>query len=334
MLERTSRNRMSRKAIIVMLALGQDLSQKVFNRLEENEIRKLAQASAGLGDVSEEEMSLALIDFKRAFSDELVSQDSAGGMFRILVEKVFGQDRARNLLGAELAEDPFELCSRVDPEVLAKVLQQEHPQTTAMVLASLNSEQAGDVLEFFESDEVSDIIYRMGNLKQVQEDVIREVGDTVAAELAAKGSGQLRDSFDPLTTAVEVVKHLPQNDLESMFEKLESVDQEFADDLRSKMFLFDDLEKLDTRSMQRLLREIDGQLLTVALRGASDEVTEIIFNSMSQRAAEMLRDDLEAMGPVRLQDVQQAQQSIIDVAFRLEAEGIIVLPRGGAVELV
>jgi flagellar motor switch protein FliG len=174
----------------------------------------------------------------------------------------------------------------------------------------------------------------MGNLKQVQEDVIREVGDTVAAELAAKGTGQLRDSFDPLTTAVEVVKHLPQNDLEAMFDKLESVDEEFADELRSKMFLFDDLEKLDTRSMQRLLREVDGQLLTIALRGASDEVTEIIFASMSTRAAEMLRDDLEAMGPVRLQDVQQAQQSIVDVAFRLEAEGIIVLPRGGAVELV
>jgi flagellar motor switch protein FliG len=195
-------------------------------------------------------------------------------------------------------------------------------------LDGIDPKRSSEVLSKFDPDLVPDIVYRMAHLKGVSEEVRQEIGDTFAAELRAMNVAQEEPGNADQKT-IQVLKSMKPDASKSVLESLEAVDLEFARELKAKLFTFDDLTALDSRSMQRLLRELDSKQLAVAMKGASDGISNLVFSSMSSRAADMLRDDIDAMGPVRLADVEAAQKSIVDAAMRLEEEGVLTLPRGG-----
>jgi flagellar motor switch protein FliG len=217
----------------------------------------------------------------------------------------------------------------VEPDDLAEILLREHPQTTAVVLASIDEDQAGGVLDEFEPEYAADVVYRMARLGHPSEEIKRDISKSLSSELANLAANASAPDDDPEEATVAVLKTMGQDVTDRLFDVLEARDAEFAREMRGKMFSFADLEALDSRSMQRLLREVDSSSLARAMKGAEDSLQELIFASMSSRAAEMLRDDLEAMGPMRITEVEEAQEAVVEVAMRLEDEGVLAIPRGG-----
>jgi flagellar motor switch protein FliG len=318
-----------RRAAILILALGDELAREIFTRLSEEEIRHLGRTAARLDNVTQGEVVEVLKSFRESFRGESIPRDGAGTQFQLMVETALGEDRARDLLVDDVIQDPFDAFHDADAAVIAMVLSGEHPQTVAIVLAELEAAKTGEVLQRFDSDFVSDVVYRMAHLGNISDEVKRDIGKTLAEDLAALNVEGRVDEDEREQATVDVIKALPRPMSDEVFEAWEARDAEFAKELRGKIFTFDDLAALDGRSMQRLLREVDTKTLAPALRGASDEISELIFNSMSQRAAEMLRDDIDAMGPTRVADVEVAQKAIMQVAMKLEEDGVIAIPRGG-----
>lgn len=325
-----------RKAAILILALGDELAREVFKRLGEEEIRKLGQAASQLENITPQEVLEVLRDFQDTFGGGHVPQRGAGSVFQVMVERAIGTERARVLLAASVDEEPFAFLDRVDPRTTGAVLEQEHPQTVAIVLAHIEPERSAKLLEGFESEAASEIIFRMSHLGTISEDVLRDIGTTLREEFEAMSAFDEAEAepIDGQSKAIEILKRLDQERSDELVDFISDTDFAFAQDLRSKLFVFEDLIALDPRTMQRLLREVDTKNLSIALKGASQEIQEAFFGAMSSRAAEMLKDDMEASGPMRLTDVENAQRTILDVAMRLESEGIIVLPRGGGDGLV
>lgn len=319
----------ARKAAIFVLTVGDEVARELFTRLSEDEIRYLGDVAQRLENVTPAEVAEVLLEFRQYFQGGHIPKKGVGGVFQLMIERALGEDRAKNLFSPKRRlDDPFELCNAIDTSLLAKLLENEHPQTTAVILDGIDPKRSSEVLAKFDAEMVPDIVYRMAHLKGVSEEVRQEIGDTFAAELRAMNLGQEEpESSDQKT--VQVLKSMKPDVSKSVLESLEAVDIEFARELKAKLFTFDDLTALDSRSMQRLLRELDSKQLAVAMKGASDGISSLVFSSMSSRAADMLRDDIDAMGPVRLADVEAAQKSIVDAAMRLEEEGVLTLPRGG-----
>lgn len=319
----------ARKAAIFVLTVGDEVARELFTRLSEDEIRYLGDVAQRLENVTPHEVAEVLKEFQQYFKGGHIPKKGVGGVFQLMIERALGEDRAKNLFSPRRRlDDPFELCNTIDPDLMAGLLEGEHPQTAAVILDGIDPKHASLVLSKFNPDAVPDIVYRMAHLKGVSDEVRQEIGDTFAAELRAMNLGGEEESKSDLRT-IQVLKAMSPNASKAVLDSLEQVDGAFARELRGKLFTFDDLVALDSRSMQRLLRELDSKQLAVAMKGASDNVTNLIYGSMSSRAADMLRDDIESMGPIRLADVEAAQKSIVDAAMRLEEEGVITLPRGG-----
>jgi flagellar motor switch protein FliG len=324
-----------RRAAILVLVLGTDAAREVFQRLSEREMRQLAIAAKELQGVTRDEVEAVLKAFVRSFRGTEIPSEGAGTVFEVLMERALGSERVQALLEPDAAtKDPYQVCSNASPDLLAGLLRNEHPQTIAIVLASLPAHQAGAILELMGPELTSEVIYRLATLSDVPDDIRLDVGETLAAELTAMGSTKRGVQIDGTSIAVEITKSLSGEFSDEVLELLEDADEDFANGIRSKLFVFDDLAMLDARTMQRLLREVDSKQLMVALKGTPPDVQDSVFGAMSSRAAEMLREDMEASPPVRIKDVEDAQAAVIEVAFRLENEGAITLPRGGAGEMV
>lgn len=323
-----------RKAAILVLVLGSELAAQVFQRLSEREIKRLAAAARQLDGVTRDEVEEVLRSYVRSFRGTEIPGQGAGTVFEVLMERALGSERVQQLLAPEERHDPFEACSTASPDLLAGLLRNEHPQTVAIVLSSLPASKAGAILELLGPETSSDVLFRLANLSDVPEDIRSDVGETLAAELSAMGTTNAAPTLDGTSIAVEITKTLSGEFSDEVLDLMEEADEDFANGIRSKLFVFDDLAMLDARTMQRLLREVDSKQLMVALKGTPPDVQDSVFGAMSSRAAEMLKEDMEASPPVRIKDVEEAQTAIIEVAFRLENEGAITLPRGGAGEMV
>ena len=324
-----------RKAAILMLALGDELAREIFKRLSEEEIRKLGFAASQLDNVSATEVIEVFKEFTETFKGGHVPEMGAGGVFHIMVERALGTDRARALLQAPTNEDPFDFCNAVDPRAVATILGREHPQTVAIVMASIEPQIAAEILNNFDTEQSAEIIFRMAHLGNIHEDVMRDISATLREEFEAMGSFETSsEGVDGEAVAVNILKNMKQECTDDLILELSGTDEAFAKHLRSKLFIFEDLGQLDPRTMQRLLREVDSKLLSVALKGADTPLQDAFFGAMSSRASEMLRDDMEAGGPMRVADVETAQGDIVEIAMQLETDGLIVLPRGGGDGLV
>lgn len=325
-----------RKAAILLLTLGPEKAAKVLRNMDESEIEELTLELANVGKISDEERKEVL----KEFGDLVKAKDfiTEGGVAyaKEILEKALGPDKALEIidrLTSNLQVKPFEFIKRADPVQLANMLQNEHPQTIALVVCYLDPKTASAIVRALPENLRPEVIKRIALLDRATPEIVREVERVLERKVAAFATAQF-SQVGGLETVVDIMNTIDRTTEREILEKLSEQDPELAEEIRKHLFVFEDLMKLDDRSIQVILREIDTRDLALALKGATDELKEKIFKNMSKRAASLLKDELDYMGPVRVKDVEAAQQKIVEVVRRLEEAGEIVIARGGGEELI
>lgn len=316
------------KGAILMLALGEEGATEVMKYLSPREVQKLSEAMTTMKSISQEEVEAVLSDFcEIADSSSLLGLDSSEYL-RTVLTKALGDDKASSLLNRILGgsgdASGIESLKWMDPASVADLIRNEHPQIIATILVHLEHDQACDVLSLFPERLRNDVLLRIATLDGVQPAALRELND-VLTRLLSGNESMKKQSMGGIKTAAEILNFM-SGDLEaSAMEAFKNYDPDMAQKVMDQMFVFDNIIDIDDRGIQLLLREVQSETLIIALKSATQELREKIFKNMSQRAAEMLREDLEAKGPVRLSEVEEKQKEILQIARRLADEGQIVL---------
>ncbi len=317
----------TQRAAAVLLGLGPDLAASVFQHLDESSVRSIAVGAKHLKKTPN-----AVPQALGAFVDSLdsVGGDSAAGdgLLRDVASQVLGADLVRRAFDGvappPLADEVLGPVALADPEALAMILSREQPQTCALVLGAMEPQRAGLVLKMIPEMQRPQILRRLATLEAVAPEVLREVGAALAAELKQAVSSGMR-RFDGKGAAIELLRRTPAAQQTEAVQEIEKDDPELAAELRTKLFTFTDLYNLSDRDVQTFLREVDTARLSVALKGAAVNVRDKILKNMSSRAAQMLADDIAAMGPVKLADVELAQGELVKIAFTLAEQGRITV---------
>jgi flagellar motor switch protein FliG len=321
----------ARRAAAVLLGLGPEVAGAVFRHLGEDEVRRIARGARELRSAREPEaVPAALSSFVEAF--ERLGTDVAAGdeLLREVAARALGPDVVRRAFdGVKPPPEPDEVLGPVaqaDPEALAMVLAREQPQTVALVLSAIDPDRSAAVMEHLPEEMRPAILRRMATVESVAPEVLREVGQALSQELKALVAGGMR-AVDGKAVALRILRQTPSTQQGEIVEEIEKDDPALAAELRSRLFTFDDILLIPDRDVQTLLRELDMSQLTVALRGATLEVKEKFLRNLSTRAAQLLADDLAAMGPVRLATVEAAQAEVVRTALELTRSGQITILR-------
>ncbi len=319
------------KGAMLLLSLGENEAAEILKHLGPKEVQKLGHAMAALKAVPRERIEAVL--------DELETETAKGSsvtadevMIRSMLTKALGDDRAANLISRILQGDDtagIEGLKWMDPETVADMIRNEHPQIIATILVHLEFDQAGDILKLFTERLRNDVLLRIATLDGVQPQALLELNEALT-RLLAGSSAIKKTAMGGIRHAAEILNFVGQASETAIIDNVREYDPDLAQKILDEMFVFENLLDVDDRGIQLLLREIQSDSLILALKGASEELREKIFKNMSQRAAEMLREDLEAKGPVRLSEVEAEQKEILKTARRLADEGQIQLGGGGA----
>jgi flagellar motor switch protein FliG len=318
------------RAAAVLVGLGPEVASGVFRQLGETDVRRVAAGAKELRRSPPGMVSEALQSFVDAMGQ--VGSDALAGdeLLRDVAAKALGDNVARRAFdGVVPPPPPDEVLgpiSQADPESLAMVLAREQPQTIALVLSAIDSERAAQTMEHLPEAQRPLVLRRMATVESVAPEVLREVGQALAVELQAVVAGGMR-KVDGKAVALEVLRRATSEQQREVVSQIEKDDPNLANELRSKLFTFGDLKSLPDRDIQVMLKEIDSSQLTLALKGVTEELKDKLLHNMSTRAADMLRDDLSAMGPVKLSAVEAAQMAIVKTAMELSEAGRITLVR-------
>jgi len=324
------------KAAVFLVSLGSDVSSEVFKHLREDEIEQLTFEIARLDKIEPEDKDRVLQEFQEMMmAQEFISQ---GGIdyARDILERALGTQKAIdivNRLTSSLQVRPFDFIRRTDPSHLLNFIQGEHPQTIALILAYLDSQKSALILAELPHNVQADVARRIAEMKRTSPDVLREVERVLERKLSTLASEDFTQAGG-IDTVVEILNNVDRGTEKIIIEALEEEDPELAEEIKKRMFVFEDIVLLDDRSIQKVLREVDTQELAKALKGVDNEVQEKIFRNMSKRAASLLSEDMDFMGPIRLRDVEEAQQKIVNIIRKLEDAGEIVVARTGEEELI
>jgi flagellar motor switch protein FliG len=325
------------KAAILMVSLGSEMSAKVMKEFDPDLLEELAFEVASLGSVPPELKSQVLNEFHQMLqANDFIS---FGGVdyARETLNKAVGSDRATEILAKlenVIKETPFEFVRKVDPAQILNFIQDEHPQTIALVLAHLSSSVSAMVLAALPEELQEEVVYRISNMEQTSPDIIRDVEMVLERKLAAVIRPEMT-KVGGIKAVAELLNRVDRTTEKGIFTKLAERDPELANEVRGLMFVFDDIVMVTDSGIQRTLKEIDNKDLSLALKAANEDVRNKVFSNMSSRAAEMIKEDMEYMGPVRLRDVEGAQTRIVEVIRRLEEAGeIVILGRGDEDQLV
>jgi flagellar motor switch protein FliG len=316
-----------KKAAILLISLGKELSSKVLKHLSEEEIEALTIEIASLRHVDVEERDKVFEEFHQiAQAQEYIAQ---GGISyaREVLEQALGQQKALELINrltATLQIRPFDFARKSDPNQILNFIQNEHPQTIALVLSYLKPDQSAAILSALPHE----IAKRVATLERISPEVIGHVENVLEKKLSATVT-QDYTSSGGIEAIVQILNGVDRATERTILDTLEVESPELAEEIKKRMFVFEDIVTLDNRSIQRIIRDIDNQDLQLALKVASDTVKEVMFKNMSQRMAEALKEEIEFMGPVRLRDVEEAQMRIVATIRRLEEMGEIIISRGG-----
>lgn len=324
------------KAAIFLVTLGSEISSEIFKHLREDEIETLTFEIARLDNVEPEERDRVLMEFKEL----MMAQDfiTSGGIdyARELLEKSLGSQKAVdiiNRLTSSLQVRPFDFIRRTDPAHLLNFIQQEHPQTIALILAYLEPAKASIILGSLPTDVQSDVAKRIATMDRTSPEVLREVERVLEKKLSTLSSEDFT-AAGGVENIVEILNLVDRSTEKLIIESLEEEDPELAEEIKKRMFVFEDIVLLDDRAIQKVLREVDTAELAKALRGVEGEVQDKIYKNMSKRAAALLKEEMEYMGPIRLKDVEETQQKIVSIIRKLEDSGEIVVARSGEDEMV
>jgi flagellar motor switch protein FliG len=322
-----------RKAAIVTLMLGEEASAQVFKHLTEDEIELLAKEVAALGSVPAHMSETVLEEFHQiAQAAEYVARgdiDYAGRILKKSLGDIAGQRVMERVLRSFQSTAGFQTLAKTDPEQLSKFILGEHPQTIALILAHLAPGNAAQVVTLLPDELRIDVLTRMASLEDISPDVVTRISTVIEQRLRSLTSGTSREQHGGVRAVAELFNRLERTVSAPVLEAIETRRPDLAVSIRNLMFVFDDLVHVDDNGMRELVSRADKKTLTIALKGASDEIRDRFFKNMSKRAADMLREEMEVLGAIRLRDVEKAQQEIVGVARKLEEEGLIVT--GGVV---
>ncbi len=324
------------KAAILLIALGPEKAATVFKHLKEDEIEQLTLEIANIRNVTPAEKEAVLNEFYEVCLAQQYIEEGGIGYAKDLLQKALGEDKAKEVLGkltASLQVRPFEFIRKTEASQILNFIQDEHPQTIALILSYLSPTQAAGIISTLTPDKQTDVAKRIALMDRTSPDVIKEVENILEQKLSSLVN-QDYTIVGGIDSIVEVLNTVDRGTEKHIMENLEIEEPELADEIRKKMFVFEDILMLDDRSIQRVLREVENSELAVALKGANEDVQNVIFNNMSTRLSAMIREDMEYMGPVRMKDVEEAQQKIVNVIRKLEDSGEIVISRGGGDEIV
>ncbi len=314
-----------------MVSIGSEISSKVFKYLSQEEIESLTFEIAKLETITSELKDNVLLEFKELMMAQEFIQKGGIDYARELLEKSLGTQKAVDIinnLGSALQSRPFEFVRRADPANILNFIQQEHPQTIALILSYLDPQKASFILSSLPTEVQTNVARRIALMDRTSPEVVREVERVLEKKLASLSSEDYT-SAGGVDNVVEIINMADRKTEKFIIESLEEEDPELAEEIKKKMFVFEDIVLLDDRSIQRVLREIDGQELAKALKSVDIPVQEKIFKNMSKRAASMLKEDMEFLGPTRRKDVEESQQKIVSLIRKLEEQGEIVISRGG-----
>lgn len=324
------------KAAILLIALGPDISAQIFKHLREEDIEKITLEIANQRRVPQEQKDRVMAEFHQM----CLAKDyiASGGLdyAREILEKALGAEKAVNIINrltSSLQIRPFDFARKTDPSQLLNFIQNEHPQTIALIMAYLQADQSAAILSALPSDRQVDVAKRIAMMDRTSPDVIKDVERILERKLSSLVTQDFT-AAGGVDSIVEVLNRVDRTTERTIIENLEVQHPDLAEEIKKRMFVFEDIVLLDDRSLQLVLREIESKDLALALKASSNEVGGKIYKNMSKRAADMLREEIEYMGPVRIRDVEEAQQKIVNVIRKLEEAGEIIVSRGKGDEII
>ena len=324
------------KAAILLIALGPEKSANIFKHLKEDEIEELTLEIANTRSVSPQTKEDVLEEFYQVCLAQQYIAEGGIGYAKELLDKALGEDKAQEVISkltASLQVRPFEFVRKTDPSQILNFIQDEHPQTIAMILSYLSAAQASMILGALSPEKQADVAKRIAMMDRTSPDVIKEVESVLERKLASLAN-QDYTIVGGVDAIVNILNTVDRGTEKHIMESLEIEEPELADEIRKKMFVFEDILLLDDRAIQRVLRDVDNNDLEIALKGSNDEVKNVVLKNLSKRLASMIEEDIEFMGPVRMKDVEEAQQKIVSVIRKLEDAAEIVISRGGGDDIV
>src|SRR5690625_4805423 len=324
------------KAAILLISLGPDVSAQVYKHLTDEEIEQLSLEISTVNKVEPELKEDILEQFHQiALAQDYISQGGVSYAKSVL-EKAFGKQEAENIINrltSSLQVRPFDFARKMDPSQLLNFIQNEHPQTIALILAYLESVQAGQILSELPQEVQADVAKRIAVMDSTSPEIVHEVESILEQKLSSTLTHDYTDAGG-IESVVEVLNSVDRSTERTILDSLEIQDPELAEEIKKRMFVFEDIVTLDNRSIQRVIRDVENDDLQLALKAASDEVKDVLFSNMSQRMAETFKEEMEYMGPVRLRDVEEAQTRVVSTIRRLEDIGEIVIARGGGDDII
>ncbi len=325
------------KAAILLVALGPEKAAEIFKYLKEDEIELLTLEISNLSTILPETKEAVIEEFYNiCIAQEFITEGGIGYAKSIL-EKALGESKAFEIIGsltAQLQVRPFDFIRNTDGRQIINFIQGEHNQTIALILSYLEPEKAGEILSSLSMEKQADITKRIAIMDSTSPDIIKEIEIILEKKISALTTEKIAN-VGGIDSVVEILNTVNRTTEKNIMETLEEDDTELSDQIRKKMFVFEDILSLDNRAVQTIFRQdIDNKELAIALKGSSTDVQELIFGNLSKRLGSMIREDMEFMGPVRKTDVEEAQQKIVSIIRRLQETGEIIVSRGGGDELI
>ena len=324
------------KAAILLISLGPERSAGLFKHLKEDEIEELTLEIANTRSVTPQVKDEVINEFYEVCLAQQYIAEGGIGYAKELLDKALGNEKAMEVIGkltASLQVKPFEFVRKTEPSQLINFIQDEHPQTIALILSYLSPGQSALIVSALPPDRQADVAKRIAMMDRTSPDVIKEVEKVLESKLASLVN-QDYTVIGGVDAVVEILNTVDRGTEKHIMETLEIEEPELADEIRKKMFVFEDVLLLDDRAIQRVLRDVDNSDLEMALKGANEQVQTAIFNNLSKRLVTMIKEDMEFMGPVRMKDVEESQQKIVNIIRKLEDAGEIVISRGGGDEII
>jgi flagellar motor switch protein FliG len=322
-----------KKAAILMVLIGDEASAHLFRFLEEDEVQEITKEISRLGRIEPETADSVLDDYyNMALARSYLVQGGVDYARKLLL-KAFGPETSKKLLdrvtmSIQSSMAGFDSLQKADPAQLSKFIQSEHPQTIALVLAHLHSSQAAALLNSLPAELRGDVVLRMASLEQISPEIIGKITNILSQRLQSLGDFS-RESYGGIRAVAELINRLDSSTSVSILEKIENENPNLALSIRNLMFVFDDILLIEDTGMREIIQRVDKKTLTVALKGTSEQLKNQFFRYMSHRAVEMLREDMEVLGPVKIKDVEAAQSEIVTIIRKLDQDGVINLKGGG-----
>lgn len=318
------------KAAILLLAMGKEFTASFFKKLDEKRIKEIGRYMSEITYVPSDVLNAVMDEFINNFENNVDLCVSGRSFLEEVVNRSLDEGTAREVykfIGNETNTIPFSELAYLPAENLVNIIKGEHPQTVALILSYLPQEKAAEILTLFPKELKADIAFRIVQIGHVQDDLVRELEETIKKDLSGLGKATRR--FDGTETLANILNEIDGKTEEFILSHIEKEDSKLAEMIKQKMFTFEDLLQIDDRGFREILQNVGNDVVVKALKTASEEMKKKIFGNLSERAAEMLKEDFEVLGPVRLREVEESQQQIIKIAKKLEAEGRIVLAGKG-----